>query len=310
MNQEFSGLAAWRQAACRHPFWILTCVCFVLYLEMWYWRYPPRGYESTDVLAIGESVGEPLVSFSRMWDRLYNDDSYMIDVMIRAGWPVSGTRETFLRELNSAVRPGLSYVMRGQGLAEIKFTQGTIEYLRPLLRAFTTQLLQQLRTSVTREFEKRRFRAAVGIEVLTRRRIALQNMFQIFDAGRLMEWTFGQPLPTASPEPETAFAGRMASASLVMLAGHLTIDSVHYQETMAWQAWSDLIASDPGPIVMAPREPLLLTDPLSPPRLVQPLGMSVYLFIPFACMLVCAAGLMLAEGESPRLRQAAGKDAA
>jgi len=309
MQQEFSGLAAWRQAASRHPVWIFACACFVLYLETWYWRYPPRGYEATDVVAIGESAGEPLVNFSRVWDRLFNDDSYMIDVMNHADWPVAGTRETHLRELNSAIRPGLSYAMRGQGLAEIRFTRGTIEYLRPLLRAFTGQLLQQLRTSTAREFEKRRFRAAVGIEVLTRRRIALQNMFQIFDAGRLMEWTFGEPLPNAIPESETSYAGKIASASFVGLAGHLTIDSVHYQETMALQAWSDLIASDPGPIVLAPREPMLLTDPLSPPRLVQPLGMSVYLFIPIACLLICAAGLMLAEGGSTPGRQASDKDA-
>ncbi|HEY9069078.1 MAG TPA: hypothetical protein VIV61_02420 [Candidatus Ozemobacteraceae bacterium] len=270
-------------------------------LEGWFWRYPPRGYEATDVLMLGETAGEPLVGFPKLWDRLVNDDAFMIEVMARGGWQVNAPREDVLRLLETAIRPGLSYRMMNAGMAEIRFRLGTPERLRPFLQAFTARMLEHLRLLSAREYDKRLFYTASGLEVLTRRRQALQGLFGTCDVPRLLETVSGSAAATIAPGPDTA-AG-LASASVFGLIGRLTVDSVLLQETMALRAWKELTASGLGSLDPAPREPMLLTDPASPPRLIQPAGGMIALLLPLGWLFVCLAGVMLLESESGPVRR-------
>lgn len=296
MNRDTKAvIAEWRKALDRHRTWMFLCIAAILILEAWFWRHPPRGYEATDVITVGEAAGDPLVGFAKVWDRLYNDDAFMMDVLARAGWPASESRETMLRWLNLDIRPALTFRMFSAGMAEIKFTQGTIKYVRPVLGAFTAQLLAHLRGFAAREYEKRRYRAGVSMEVISRKRLALQNMFGMFSAAPLLTSDFESADAGVLPIPEMMYASDMASSSFIALAGLLTVDSARLQEAMTLQAWKELTASETGTLVLAPREPMLLTDPKSPPRLVQPLVMLLHLFIPIACLFLFVAGVTLFE---------------
>ncbi|HOY66719.1 MAG TPA: hypothetical protein PLP29_07500 [Candidatus Ozemobacteraceae bacterium] len=300
MPDERSVPAQWAAACARHPLWVIFCIVCALSLEWWFWRFPPRGYEATDVITLGEAAGEPLVGFPKLWDRLVNDDALMIEVMTQGGWQTSEPRQEVLRLLETTIRPGLSYRMTNAGMAEIRFHLGTPERIRPFLQAFTARILAHLRLLSAREYEKRLFFTASGLEILTRRRQALQNLFGTADLPRLL--VPASQAAAASPSPEAdAFSG-LASASVFGLIGRLTVDSVLLQETMALRAWKELTASEVGSLDPTPREPLLLTDPASPPRLIQPGGGVIALLLPIGWLFLCLAGVMLLEAEAARPR--------
>lgn len=293
MNRDMNAVITdWRETAGRHWKWMCLCVAAALVLEIWFWVHPPRGYEATDVVTVGEAAGEPLIGFAKVWDRLINDDAFMTGVMARAGWPVSDPREKLLRRLNLEIRPGMSFRMFSPGMAEIKFTQGTCEGVRPFLNAFTGQLLEHLRTNSGREYEKRRYRLGVNMEASSRKRIALQTMF---GTGISMTPGFEPEDRNFRPEPGKTFMADLASSSFFGLAGMLMIDTARLQEAMTMLAWKELTATETDSLVLAPREPTLLTDPASPARLVQSLAFLLHFFIPIAFFFLCVAGMTVFE---------------
>lgn len=305
MNPNMNAvIAGWREAAGRHRKWMLLCVAAAVILEFWFWIHPPRGYEATDVVTVGEAAGEPLIGFAKVWDRLINDDAFMTDVMALGWGPPSEPRDTILRRLNLEVRPGMSFRMFSPGMAEIKFTQGTCEGVRPFLTAFTKRLLEHLRTYAAREFEKRRYRLGVNAEALSRKRIALQNML---GTGALMTPGFEPEDQDFRPDPERASVADLASSSFLGLAGMLMIDTARLQEAVTMQAWKELTATETQPLVLAPREPTLLTDPGSPARLVQPFVGLLHLFIPIAFFFLFIAGMTFFESAGDDERSAAGR---
>ncbi|HQG29719.1 MAG TPA: hypothetical protein PLY73_14295 [Candidatus Ozemobacteraceae bacterium] len=305
MNPDMNAVIAdWREAAGRHRKWMLLCLAAAVILEIWFFRHPPRGYEATDVVTVGEAAGEPLIGFAKVWDRLINDDAFMTDVMALGWGPASEPRDKILRRLNLEVRPGMSFRMFSPGMAEIKFTQGTYEGVRPFLTAFTKRLLEHLRIYSAREFEKRRYRLGVNVEALSRKRIALQNMF---GTGALVTSGFEPEDQEFRPDPERVSVADLASSSFLGLAGMLMIDTARLQEAVTMQAWKELTATETQPLVLAPREPTLLTDPASPARLVQPLVGLLHLFIPIAFFFLFLAGMTFFESAGDDERSAAGR---
>ncbi|MBP7633906.1 hypothetical protein KBA41_07025 [Candidatus Ozemobacteraceae bacterium] len=285
-------IAGWREAAGRHRKWMFLCLAAAIILEIWFWLHPPRGYEATDVVTVGEAAGEPLIGFTKVWDRLINDDAFMTDVMALGGYPVSEPREQLLRRLNLEIRPGMSFRMFSPGMAEIKFTQGTREGVRPFLGAFTKRLLEHLRRYSAHEYEKRRYRLGVNMEALSRKRIALQNMFGL---GTLVTNAFEPEDQGFRPDPEKASVAELASASFLGLAGILMVDTARLQEAITMQAWKELTATETESFVLAPRAPTLLTDPASPARLVQPFVILLHLFVPIAFFFLFIAGMTVFE---------------
>lgn len=296
MNRNMNAIITdWREAAGRHRAWMFLCLALAIIFEGWFWLHPPRGYEATDVVTVGEAAGEPLIGFAKVWDRLINDDAFMTDVMTLGGCPVSEPREKVLRRLNLEIRPGMSFRMFGPGMAEIKFTQGTCDGVRPFLNAFTKRLLEHLRVYSAREYEKRRYRLGVNMEASSRKRIVLQNMSGMFCTGNLMLSGLVPEAQVFLPDPENVSVADVASSSFFGLAGMLMVDAARLQEVMTMQAWRELTATETEALVLAPREPTLLTDPASPARLVQSFVMLLHLFIPIAFFFLFFAGITLFE---------------
>lgn len=284
-----------------HPFWLVFCLLACLLLNTWFYYHPPRGMESTNIIYLGTVWGNPLVEFSKFWGRFYYDDKFISKIIIDSGIANSTKSEEILKLLNSSIRTNLSYSIEEGNLVKITFRQPTSRNVRPFLNLFTERILEKLQNLGREELEFRVSRVEAILGQVNQRLLLVQTCFDLASGTSTMISSGKSPFHRNSiqtgPSLTSNLPNEMVSQpkSFIKTLGEIIRNEIEIQKFQTTFELGTLILPDFSALSLYPREPLLLTDPLTPPKPVQSFFEVIFLLVPVGTLLIAFAGLLFFE---------------
>jgi|GEM_PF-1642538 len=292
----------------RHPVWLVFCLILCIFLERHFYLFPPRGFASTDVIYLGNVWGSPLVDFTRIWNRLYHDDRFMLELVESSKFTEKEGIEDALQCLNRSIRPNLSFTTEKNNLVKITFRQSSAKKIRGFLSCFSRNLMQELHVLEREEMEMRIRRVMARLMQLNRRSAIISQGFG------LPKDAFFHSLTQILPP----FSDFLASATLIVWDGSKQdsdtgntsfissfgqlglneLDTLRFFSTMELQA---MISTDSFFLKFYPHDAILLTDARTQPKSVQPFVELIFTLVPLGIFLIWFSGLIFMESFSSRV---------
>jgi len=285
MDNHLVSLTDIRQAARKH--WILAVAALLigLFLEFWFYNYPPRGVLSEDTLIIGSVLGEPLVKFDTLWTRIINDDAKMLEILRVPELSESGNGADDLA-LVASLRRNLRYLPVGEVMVKIGLVRPGYDG-RTFLNRFSAYLLEQLRVLGEETLKTRRESVRLRYASLAQQSWVISGIFGL---------TGFKDLLKDFSNFETLFTQNLRatdSPGLWQSIGWLFLNSWLNDFHALRNSYNQHFSEDFKLLDIYPRMPRIISSPQAVSVPVQPFHQLIYILVPCAIGLVYLSLLML-----------------
>ncbi|MBF0543408.1 MAG: hypothetical protein HQM08_03190 [Candidatus Riflebacteria bacterium] len=261
-----------------------------IFLEIFVFVYPPKGFSSTDVIILGNVFGSPLVEFPRIWNKLFNDDDFMLKVLGDSKIIENMDKNLWLNFLNQRIRGALSYFQTKDGFVKISFHQPSQKMLRPFLNCFTSNLLSEIR-KIENE------------ELLLRKEIVLSRLKLVSAQFSLLRSLTAEPsemdfLLGLNPQKGNSFPQFpdfqkvSSSSSFLGIIEKYISNEIDFTRFGSILEWKKINITDSAFLTIYPRSSILLTRPETESKPVQPFLEIFYILIPLGMSIIFLGGLL------------------
>jgi hypothetical protein len=288
----------------RHPWYILGWIVLCCLLEAFFSIYPPRGFVGTNVILLGSIRGEPLVHFPLLWEKLVNDDQFMLKLLKEQEKAVPAVVDA-LNVINRKIRPGLRFSAETNTLVKITFRQSQPQDTSTFIRLFSAHLIEELHKLEEEILRIRVSQAKANLALLRRRAVLLEKGFGFSYkevAGNLIQSFIGLESDAAPASPPTDLDGKEefslekeSASGFLTTAGYLAMNELDAGILRAQIEWEKLTSEGAAGVAQFPRKAVNLTDAAARPVNGQPNIVLFYLFLPIGCLGLALAGLLFIE---------------
>ena len=295
MNNHLVSFADIRQTARKHRGLAIGALFICLFLEFWFYNYPPRGVLSEDTLILGSVLGEPLVKFDTLWTRIINDDARMLEILRAPTLSESGGEGGDLT-LVASLRRNLRYLPIGETMVKIGLVRPGYDG-RIFLNRFSAYLLEQLKLLGEENLKTRRESVRLRYASLAQQSWVIAGVFGLAGFKELLkdfsnfEALFIQNLKATE------------SPALWQSIGWLFLNSWLNDFHALRNSYRQHFSDDFKLLDVYPRVPQIISSPQAKSVPVQPFHQLIYILVPCAIGLVYLSLLMLlshkrADGEA------------
>ncbi len=277
-QKQGSGFFEVLQTAKKYPLLVLIALVLCIFLEFWFYNYPPRGVVTEDTLILGSVLGSPLVKFDALWTRIINDDGLMLQLVDESGLATKPDPRARLA-LASSVRKNLRYTVVNETVIKISLVRPGYDG-RGVLNRFSSFVLTRLKELGDENLASQRELVKFKLHTVVERAWVIAAIFRLPGFQELLA-------------DKNAFA-RLYSQSLS------AVDNPTIWNKLGWLWLNDQLAifyaaqnlyrqhfaDDLRLLSLFPRSPCLISSPDAPSVPVQPFHQLIFLLMP------CAVGLM------------------
>lgn len=277
------NLAGLKQVCHQNQKWLWFCFFLWVLAQTFFWIYPPRGYIAEDMIVFASVRGQPLFSAEHLWQKVFNDDRLMLEVLEKSKIFKGAARISSLEYLNENIRRSLRFSSVNEVIFKVSFIQPGKGEIRPFLNLFVERFLHEASSLSDDELMRRRQRVTFQYQQLERRNILVHKLLgPITSLEEILPDEKGYR-GDLNPAQETTMVGKIA----LLLINEL--NQALYAARVNLLNHTDLTQKI---LKLFPYSNLRLTDPETPARPVQPYLPVFYLFIFLAASLFCLAGLI------------------
>lgn len=292
-DQEFRLTEIFHQAR-KHPFVGLCCLVLCLFLEVWFYNYPPRGVTGEDMLVAGSNLGNPLVDLNSLWARVINDDELMLQIIDRSAICRHTDRSKRLKFLKRSIRRDLKFQVENNTLIKISFKRPASDEVRPFLNYFTDAFVEKLDAISRENLEFRRQNASVKFANIIERMRLVASVFSIKNIHELLDDYGNKPLQTDKILAELQNANTGSSIGRALLGELLPLYNsagVHFEQ---------YVKNDMQILDLFPRSSVILTSRDMPSTPVQPFYELIFILVPAAVSMLYVSILIILRTRDPQ----------
>lgn len=276
---EFTPAELFRLAR-KHYLIGIFCLVLCLFLEIWFFNYPPRGVIAEDVIITGSIIGSPLVNFQSVWTRFFNDDELMLQIIDRAKICNYTDRIERLNFLNRSIRKNLRYQQDNETVIKISLKRPGFNDVRPFLNHVTDTLVEKLNAIGHESFELRKEKAMVQHSRVIERIRFIADIFAIQALGEII----GDPKST--PPPTTSFLNALQSDDIKSGLAQALLSELLSQYSSAQINYEPYFNDSMKILELFPRSSIVLSARDMPATPVQPFYELIFILVPLALTLV------------------------
>ncbi|MBU1109247.1 MAG: hypothetical protein KKB51_21390 [Candidatus Riflebacteria bacterium] len=268
------------QLARKHRFVGLCCLVLCLFLEVWFYNYPPRGVVGEDMLIAGSNMGNSLVDLNSLWARIVNDDALMLEIIDRSAICKHTEQSKRLSFLKRSIRQDLKFQIENNTIVKISFKRPASNQVRPFLNYFTDTFVKKLDAIGMEGLELRRQSASVQFANVIERMKFVASIFSISGIHELLSDYSNKPLQTDKILAvfQTVNAGsNIGRVLLGELLPQYTAAGIHYEK---------YFRNDMQFLDLFPRSSVILTSRNMPATPVQPFYELIFILCPVAVSLM------------------------
>ncbi|MGM0598307.1 MAG: hypothetical protein ACQETH_00700 [Candidatus Rifleibacteriota bacterium] len=282
LNEKEITFGQFKQVALQHYGWALICIISLLFLESFFFIYPPRGFVAEDFVTLGSIKGQPLLSIDSLWQSKISDDIFMLDILDGSEIKRFKNRVEKLRYIENNLRPNLHFTSLNKTIFKITFIQPSAEKIRPFLNVFTKKFLDQVALISREQLQNRRRNANFFYRQLLRRNALIHSLFKPTTKFEKIIPDQKSRIDNVFPQDEDSWLGKI---------GLITINELNKYLFRAQTMLKDYTDEQQKILSLFPFTHKRLTDPEMPPKPVQPFLFVFHIFVVIAIFLIYIAGL-------------------